>query len=73
MSTEEKIDLMFEYVRADYLLAEAIINKNDAVRKQDFQKAIVFRDSENELRALRLLKFEKVFNYKEEVNPSNQK
>jgi len=80
MTQEEKIDAVFSYVRLNYLLASAIINKSDAVRKQDFTSAIKFRDEENELRKQRLETFEKIFNSEQnpersvatEVDSSNQ-
>ncbi len=50
MTTEEKIEVIIEYIKTDWKLAKAIMNKNEAVRVQDFASALIYREEEVELR-----------------------
>ena len=70
MSTEEKINLLFEYVRIDVELYREICLKNDAVKKQDFATALIHREKEVELRKQYLEFGDKVLNSDLEVQAS---
>ncbi len=50
MSTEEKVQAIIEYIKTDWKLAKAIMNKNEAVRIQDFASALIYREEEVQLR-----------------------
>ena len=75
MTTEEKVDAIIEYIKTDWKLAKAIMNKNEAVRVQDFASALIYREEEVELRKQSYAFGEaiSILNSIEVDNPSNQK
>jgi len=70
MTTEEKINMLFEYVRIDTQLYREICLKNDAVKKQDFATALIHREKEVELRKQYLEFGDKLLNSDLEVQGS---
>ncbi len=49
MTLEEKVDILFNHLHLDGLLFQAREEKNENVRKQDFEAAVKSREKEVEI------------------------